>query len=89
MRVRAVLRGDADDSSIEDGGEKLLMWGDIAHSTRLQLAYPSWNIGFDFDKAQAVATREKLLEQRSAGGDPDRVRDPQRAAVEDAPAAWG
>ncbi|MBO9198598.1 MBL fold metallo-hydrolase [Rhizobium sp. 16-449-1b] len=47
--------------SIEQDGKKLLMWTDIAHSTLLQLAYPHWSIGFDFDQPQAVATREALL----------------------------
>lgn len=47
--------------SIEEDGKKLLMWTDVAHSTLLQLAYPHWSIGFDFDQSQAVATREKLL----------------------------
>lgn len=47
--------------SIAQGSKKLLMWTDVAHSTLLQLAYPHWSIGFDFDQAQAVATRETLL----------------------------
>ena len=49
--------------SIEESGQKLLMWGDIAHSSLLQLAYPRWSIGFDFDQAMATTTREKLLAQ--------------------------
>lgn len=50
---------------IGESKQKLLMWGDIAHSTLLQLAYPHWSIGFDFDPAMAVATREKLLAELS------------------------
>ncbi|GAA4499641.1 MBL fold metallo-hydrolase [Gluconacetobacter tumulicola] len=48
---------------IEGGGQKLLMWGDIAHSTLLQLAYPHWSIVFDFDEGMAATTRRKLLAQ--------------------------
>ncbi|MBS1081246.1 MBL fold metallo-hydrolase [Gluconobacter kondonii] len=49
--------------SIEENGQKLLMWGDIVHSALLQLPYHHWGIGFDFDQAMAATTREKLLAQ--------------------------
>lgn len=49
--------------TITDGVQRLLIWGDVVHSTLLQLRYPHWSIGFDIDPPQAIATREALLEQ--------------------------
>lgn len=49
--------------SITDGGQRLLIWGDVVHSTLLQLRYPDWSIGFDIDPPQALATRKALLAQ--------------------------
>ncbi|MBP2166817.1 glyoxylase-like metal-dependent hydrolase (beta-lactamase superfamily II) [Erwinia toletana] len=46
---------------ISAGDQRLLIWGDVIHSTLLQLRYPHWSIGFDIDPPQALATREKLL----------------------------
>lgn len=46
---------------IQDGDQQVLIWGDVIHSTLLQLRYPHWSIGFDVDPAQAVQTREELL----------------------------
>jgi glyoxylase-like metal-dependent hydrolase (beta-lactamase superfamily II) len=48
---------------IEDGNQRLLIWGDVIHSTLLQLRYPHWSIGFDMDPAQALDTRLRLLER--------------------------
>lgn len=48
---------------ITGGGQRLLIWGDVVHSTLLQLRYPHWSIGFDMDPPQALATRVKLLAQ--------------------------
>ncbi len=46
---------------ITDGNQRLLIWGDVIHSTLLQLRYPQWSIGFDMDPPQALATRVQLL----------------------------
>ncbi|MYN27898.1 MBL fold metallo-hydrolase [Duganella levis] len=48
---------------IESGGQRVLIWGDVIHSTLLQLRYPDWSIGFDMDPAQALDTRKRLLER--------------------------
>ena len=48
---------------IEDGSQRVLIWGDVIHSTLLQLRYPDWSIGFDLDPAQALETRVRLLER--------------------------
>jgi glyoxylase-like metal-dependent hydrolase (beta-lactamase superfamily II) len=48
---------------IQDGDQRVLIWGDIIHSTLLQLRYPHWSIGFDMDPAQALDTRVSLLER--------------------------
>lgn len=46
---------------IRDGNQQMLVWGDLIHSTLLQLRYPQWSIGFDVDPEQAVRTRERVL----------------------------
>lgn len=48
---------------IESGGQRVLIWGDVIHSTLLQLRYPHWSIGFDMDPVQALDTRVRLLER--------------------------
>ncbi|HDR9482948.1 TPA: MBL fold metallo-hydrolase [Burkholderia aenigmatica] len=52
---------------IESGDQQVLIWGDVIHSTLLQLRYPHWSIGFDVDPAQAVQTREQLLARLASG----------------------
>lgn len=46
---------------IQDGEKQVLIWGDVIHSTLLQLRHPHWSIGFDVNPAQAVQTRKALL----------------------------
>lgn len=46
---------------IRDGDRQVLIWGDVIHSTLLQLRHPHWSIRFDVDPVQAVRTREQLL----------------------------
>lgn len=53
---------------IEDGDQRLLIWGDVIHSTLLQLRYPHWSIGFDMDPARALDTRVRLLERLAEEG---------------------
>lgn len=46
---------------LESAGERLLLWGDIVHSHAVQFALPEVSIEFDSDKAQAIATRRRVL----------------------------
>ena len=55
---------------LEDGGEQLLVWGDVLHSALLQLPNPDWTVVFDVDPAQAAATRKRVLDMAAT----DRVR---------------
>ncbi len=47
---------------LSSGGEKLLHVADAIHSI-FQVARPEWSPKFDYDKAQAAATRRALLER--------------------------
>lgn len=47
---------------VTDGPERLLIWGDIIHSTALQLPHPAWTVVFDVDPAAAAATRARVLD---------------------------
>ena len=51
---------------IASKGEHLLDIGDTAHSSIVSLARPGWPIGYDTDKAEGEATRERLLGQLAA-----------------------
>ena len=46
---------------LTDGSERMLIWGDIIHSTALQLPNPAWTVVFDVDPAMAAATRARIL----------------------------
>lgn len=48
---------------IEDGGEKLLVWGDIIHSAALQFANADYGYAADVDGAQGVETRKRMFAQ--------------------------
>ncbi len=47
---------------IESAGESVLIWGDIVHMPALQLAAPEAGTVLDIDRAQAVATRRRVLD---------------------------
>ena len=47
---------------LTDGSERMLIWGDIIHSTALQLPNPAWTVVFDVDPAVAAATRARILD---------------------------
>jgi glyoxylase-like metal-dependent hydrolase (beta-lactamase superfamily II) len=47
---------------IESDGEKLLIWGDLAHAMALQMPYPKVGLAFDVDPKKAIAARQKILE---------------------------
>lgn len=51
---------------LEDAGERLLIWGDVIHSRILQMPHPEWTVVFDADKAQAEATRRRVLDMAAA-----------------------
>ncbi len=53
---------------LEDGNERLLIWGDIIHSAALQLPRPEWAVVYDVDPALAAATRARVLEMAAADG---------------------
>ena len=46
---------------LSSGGEKLLIWGDLAHAMAIQMPRPLVTVTFDVDPAAAGATREKVL----------------------------
>ncbi|WP_413735681.1 MBL fold metallo-hydrolase [Sodalis sp. RH21] len=46
---------------LEQGGQRILFWGDIVHYSALQLVHPELAVGFDADGVQAVKTRDALL----------------------------
>jgi glyoxylase-like metal-dependent hydrolase (beta-lactamase superfamily II) len=46
---------------LESEGKTLLIGGDFANHYVWSLAYPDWEVKFDRDKAQAAATRRKVL----------------------------
>lgn len=48
---------------IEDGGQKLVFWGDITHGDVLQFDEPGIAIEFDVDQKKAVETRAVALEE--------------------------
>lgn len=48
---------------IDSQGQSLLIWGDIVHYPHVQAAHPEASIAFDYDPAQAEATRTALLKQ--------------------------
>jgi glyoxylase-like metal-dependent hydrolase (beta-lactamase superfamily II) len=53
---------------LDSGGQQLLFWGDIIHSTALQFAYPDWTIAFDTDPEQTAATRHQMLDRAATDG---------------------
>lgn len=55
---------------IASGGDSLLIWGDIVHMPGVQFARPEAGIGFDVDGAQAIATRQRIMDMAAT----DRLR---------------
>ena len=47
---------------IASGGDSLLIWGDIVHLPGVQFARPGAGMGFDIDGAQAIATRQRIMD---------------------------
>lgn len=55
---------------VGSGGDAVLIWGDIVHMPAVQLAAPQAGTVLDIDRAQAVATRRRVLDMVST----DRLR---------------
>lgn len=55
---------------IEDGPERLLIFGDVVHSRILQMPHPDWTVIWDMDPIQAEATRRRILDRAAAEGLP-------------------
>jgi glyoxylase-like metal-dependent hydrolase (beta-lactamase superfamily II) len=51
---------------VSSGSKSLLVVGDASNDPRIFARRPDWHLGFDLDKAQAVASRKKLLDMASA-----------------------
>jgi glyoxylase-like metal-dependent hydrolase (beta-lactamase superfamily II) len=47
---------------VVSGGEKLLIWGDVAHAMAVQMPLPEISVRYDVDPDAARATRAKILE---------------------------
>jgi glyoxylase-like metal-dependent hydrolase (beta-lactamase superfamily II) len=54
--------------SVESGGQKLLVWGDIVHVAAIQFPDPSVSVEYDNDGAQAEATREAIYSEAAKDG---------------------
>ena len=53
---------------IEDGPERLLIWGDILHSRLLQVPHPDWTVVWDADPAEAITTRRRIFDRAASEG---------------------
>jgi glyoxylase-like metal-dependent hydrolase (beta-lactamase superfamily II) len=47
---------------IASGADSLLIWGDIVHLPGVQFARPTAGMGFDVDGAQAIVTRQRIMD---------------------------
>lgn len=55
---------------VESGGQSLILAADTANHYIWSLGHPDWEVRFDMDKAQAAASRRKLLDMLAADGTP-------------------
>jgi glyoxylase-like metal-dependent hydrolase (beta-lactamase superfamily II) len=46
---------------ITSQNQSMLIWGDIAHQTVIQLARPRWRVGVDVDRDAGVESRVRTL----------------------------
>lgn len=51
---------------IESGGQRFLIWGDVANHYVASVQKPEWHVIFDMDKDAAVASRKKILSMVAA-----------------------
>ena len=47
---------------IQDGGERLLIWGDLTHALAVQMPHPEISVTYDVDPGVARASRLEVLE---------------------------
>jgi glyoxylase-like metal-dependent hydrolase (beta-lactamase superfamily II) len=52
----------------ESQGQRLLLWGDIVHAAEVQFQDPTVTIEYDVAPAQAVASRQRVLEDAARQG---------------------
>ena len=50
---------------VESGGQRLLIWGDVANHYVMAIQQPEWHVGFDDIKDAAVATRKRIFDMVS------------------------
>jgi glyoxylase-like metal-dependent hydrolase (beta-lactamase superfamily II) len=48
---------------IENGGQRLMVGGDVLTNSAISFARPDWRMGADFERDQGIATRKRLLDQ--------------------------
>jgi glyoxylase-like metal-dependent hydrolase (beta-lactamase superfamily II) len=48
---------------IDNGGQRLIVGGDVLTNIATSFARPDWRVGSDFDRDQGIATRRRLLDQ--------------------------
>jgi len=46
---------------VESNGQKIFLWGDLAHAMAIQMPYPEVAVTYDTDPVKAVESRQKLL----------------------------
>ena len=51
---------------VASGNASLLIWGDIVHMPGIQFSRPDAGMGFDIDGAQAIATRQRIMDMAQA-----------------------
>lgn len=55
---------------VENGGQRLMIGGDVLANNAISFARPEWRIGSDFDRDRAVTTRKALLDQLASDKTP-------------------
>jgi glyoxylase-like metal-dependent hydrolase (beta-lactamase superfamily II) len=50
---------------VESGGQRLLIWGDVANHYVMAIQKPEWHVSFDDIKDMAAATRKRILDMVS------------------------
>lgn len=53
---------------VTSGEAACLIWGDVANHSVFSLEHPDSKVGFDDDKPQAIATRNRVLSETAASG---------------------
>ena len=50
---------------VESGGQRLLIWADVANHYVVAIQQPDWEVGFDDNKEMAAATRRRIFDMVS------------------------